>query len=72
MVESLEKDMTENGRFFFGNMDQRSYVMSGGHPRTPFYQAFLKLAKSIWLLDRLTYSFDPKVNVFQVKKGNQF
>ncbi|KAL6883374.1 hypothetical protein ACP4OV_010788 [Aristida adscensionis] len=57
---------------FFGNMDQRNYVMSGGHPRTPFYQAFLKLAKSIWLLHRLAYSFDPKVKVFQVKKGSEF
>jgi hypothetical protein len=57
---------------FFGNMDQRNYVMSGGHPRTPFYQAFLKLAKSIWLLHRLAYSFDPKAKVFQVKKGSEF
>ncbi|ONK71646.1 uncharacterized protein A4U43_C04F10870 [Asparagus officinalis] len=57
---------------FFGNLDQRNYVMSGGHPRTPFYQAFLKLAKSIWLLHRLAFSFDPKVRVFQVKGGTEF
>lgn len=57
---------------FFGNLDQRNYVMGGGHPRTPFYQAFLKLAKSIWLLHRLAYSFDPSVKVFQVKKGTEF
>ncbi|KAK1286905.1 hypothetical protein QJS10_CPB20g01494 [Acorus calamus] len=57
---------------FFGNLDQRSYVMNGGHPRTPFYQAFLKLAKSIWLLHILSYSFDPKVKVFQVSKGTEF
>ncbi|KAJ6806584.1 uncharacterized protein M6B38_175625 [Iris pallida] len=57
---------------FFGNLDQRNYVMGGGHPRTPFYQAFLKLAKSIWLLHRLAYSFDPKVRVFQVKVGTEF
>ena len=57
---------------FFGNVDQRNYVMSGGHPRTPFYQAFLKLAKSIWLLHRLAHSFDPKAKVFQVKKGSEF
>ena len=57
---------------FFGNLDQRDYVMSGGHPRTPFYQAFLKLAKSIWLLHRLAYSFDPKARVFQVKGGSEF
>lgn len=57
---------------FFGNLDQRNYVMGGGHPRTPFYQAFLKLAKSIWLLHRLAYSFDPSAKVFQVKKGDEF
>ncbi|KAG5042109.1 hypothetical protein JHK85_006340 [Glycine max] len=57
---------------FFGNLDQRNYVMGGGHPRTPFYQAFLKLTKSIWLLHRLAYSFEPNVKVFQVKGGSEF
>ncbi|KAF8379284.1 hypothetical protein HHK36_028717 [Tetracentron sinense] len=57
---------------FFGNLDQRNYVMGGGHPRTPFYQSFLKLAKSIWLLHKLAYSFDPKVKIFQVKRGIEF
>ncbi|XP_057500008.1 protein GRAVITROPIC IN THE LIGHT 1 [Actinidia eriantha] len=57
---------------FFGNLDQRNYVMGGGHPRTPFYVAFLKLAKSIWLLHRLAYSFDPPVKVFQVKRESEF
>lgn len=57
---------------FFGNLDQRNYVMGGGHPRTPFYQAFLKLAKSIWLLHRLAYSFEPSAKVFQVKRGSEF
>ncbi|KAK1304109.1 hypothetical protein QJS10_CPB11g00431 [Acorus calamus] len=57
---------------FFGNLDQRNYVLNGGHPRTPFYQAFIKLAKTIWLLHRLAYSFDPKVKVFQVRRGTDF
>uniref|UniRef100_A0A7C9CGZ8 Uncharacterized protein n=1 Tax=Opuntia streptacantha TaxID=393608 RepID=A0A7C9CGZ8_OPUST len=57
---------------FFGNLDQRNYVMGGGHPRTPFYLAFLKLAKAIWLLHRLAHSFDPSAKVFQVKKGDEF
>lgn len=46
--------------------------MGGGHPRTPFYQAFLKLAKTIWLLHRLAYSFDPTVKVYQVQHGDDF
>ncbi|KAI3718128.1 hypothetical protein L6452_18980 [Arctium lappa] len=57
---------------FFGNLDHRNYIMGGGHPRTPFYQAFLKLAKAIWLLHRLAHSFDPVVKVFQVSKGSEF
>ncbi|KAF8113833.1 hypothetical protein N665_0045s0073 [Sinapis alba] len=57
---------------FFGNLDQRDYVTGGGHPRTAFYQAFLKLAKSIWLLHRLAYSFEPAAKIFQVKKGSEF
>ncbi|KAF8049089.1 hypothetical protein N665_2298s0010 [Sinapis alba] len=57
---------------FFGNLDQRDYVMGGGHPRTGFYQAFLKLAKSVWILHRLACSFDPAAKIFQVKKGSEF
>ncbi|XP_071736077.1 protein GRAVITROPIC IN THE LIGHT 1-like [Rutidosis leptorrhynchoides] len=57
---------------FFGNLDHRNYIMGGGHPRTPFYQVFLKLAKAIWLLHRLAHSFDPVIKVFQVSKGTEF
>ncbi|KAG6534283.1 protein GRAVITROPIC IN THE LIGHT 1-like [Zingiber officinale] len=57
---------------FFGNLDQRNHVINGGHPRTPFYQAFLKLAKAIWLLHRLAYSYVPKVEVFRANKGAEF
>ncbi|KAK6140997.1 hypothetical protein DH2020_025264 [Rehmannia glutinosa] len=57
---------------FFGNLDQRNYIMGGGHPRTAFYQAFLKLAKSIWLLHRLAHSFEPSVRIFQVKRDSEF
>ncbi|MFS7995659.1 putative protein gravitropic in the light 1 [Helianthus anomalus] len=57
---------------FFGNLDHINYIMGGGHPRTPFYLAFVKLAKAIWLLQRLARSFDPEVKVFQVSKGSEF
>ncbi|KAK9143285.1 hypothetical protein Syun_012685 [Stephania yunnanensis] len=53
---------------FFGNLDQRHYVSGGGHPRTAFYQAFLKLAKSIWLLHRLAHSFDPRLRYFRSRR----
>ncbi|XP_042017853.1 protein GRAVITROPIC IN THE LIGHT 1-like [Salvia splendens] len=57
---------------FFGNLDQQHYIMSGGHPRMAFYQAFLKLAKAIWLLHRLVHSFEPPVKIFQVKRDSEF
>ncbi|XP_047334532.1 protein GRAVITROPIC IN THE LIGHT 1-like [Impatiens glandulifera] len=57
---------------FFGNSDLRNYIVGGGHPRTPFYLAFLKLAKAIWLLQRLSYSFEPTIKIFQVNKGSEF
>eukprot|EP00252_Welwitschia_mirabilis_P019700 TRINITY_DN4633_c0_g1_i1.p1 TRINITY_DN4633_c0_g1~~TRINITY_DN4633_c0_g1_i1.p1 ORF type:complete len:473 (-),score=71.65 TRINITY_DN4633_c0_g1_i1:514-1932(-) len=57
---------------FFGNLDQRNHILNGGHPRTPFYQSFLKLAKQVWLLQRLALSFEPRVSIFQVRKGTDF
>lgn len=57
---------------FFGNLDHRNYITGGGHPRTPFYQAFLKLAKAIWSLHLLARSFENVVEVFQVSKGSEF
>ncbi|CAH1416137.1 unnamed protein product [Lactuca virosa] len=57
---------------FFGNLDHRNYIMGGGHPRTPFYQAFLKLAKAIWVLHLLSHSFEPVIKVYQVSKGCEF
>lgn len=57
---------------FFGNLDQRDLVVNGVHPKTPFYEAFLKLAKAIWLVHRLAFSFDPIVSIFQVRRGTDF
>ncbi|GER44986.1 hypothetical protein STAS_21905 [Striga asiatica] len=57
---------------FFGNLDQRTYIVGGGHPRTAFYQAFLKLGKAVWLLHRLAHAFDPAVRIFQVRRGSEF
>lgn len=57
---------------FFGNLDQRDHVVNGIHPKTDFYEAFLKLAKAIWLVHRLAFSFDPVVSIFQVRRGTDF
>ncbi|XP_015874510.3 protein GRAVITROPIC IN THE LIGHT 1 [Ziziphus jujuba] len=57
---------------FFGNLDQRMFVMCGKHPRTPFYQIFAKMAKWIWVLQGIAASIDPKAKVFSVSRGSKF
>lgn len=57
---------------FFGNFDQRAFVMSGGHPRTPLYQAFAKMAKLVWVLMGMARSMDPTAEIFQVRKGTKY
>ncbi|XP_059625224.1 protein GRAVITROPIC IN THE LIGHT 1-like [Cornus florida] len=57
---------------FFGNLDHRMFVSSGRHPRTPFYQAFVKMARWIWVLQGIAASFNPKAEMFGVKRGSKF
>ncbi|KAG0466340.1 hypothetical protein HPP92_017920 [Vanilla planifolia] len=57
---------------FFGNLDQRLFVQSGGHPRTPFYEAFVKMSRRLWVLQVIAHSFIPKAEIFYVKKGTKF
>lgn len=57
---------------FFGNLDQRAFVLSGGHPRTPFYQAFTRMARWIWALLVMVHSFIPKAEIFYVKRGDDY
>lgn len=57
---------------FFGNLDQRAFVLSGGHPRTPFYQAFTRMARWIWALLVMVHSFIPRAEMFYVKRGDDF
>ncbi|XP_042505673.1 protein GRAVITROPIC IN THE LIGHT 1-like [Macadamia integrifolia] len=57
---------------FFGNLDQRTFVMSGKHPRTPLYQAFVKMAKWVWVLQGLAASVEDKAEIFGVQTGSEF
>ncbi|XP_062173001.1 protein GRAVITROPIC IN THE LIGHT 1 [Alnus glutinosa] len=57
---------------FFGNLDHRTFVLSGKHPRTPFYQIFAKMAKWIWVLQGIAASIDPKAKAFTVHRGSKF
>ncbi|KAL6967799.1 hypothetical protein U1Q18_033608 [Sarracenia purpurea var. burkii] len=57
---------------FFGNLDHRAFVSSGRHPRTPFYQAFVKMARWIWVLQGIASLSEPIAEIYVVKRGSGF
>ncbi|KAF7803269.1 protein GRAVITROPIC IN THE LIGHT 1 [Senna tora] len=56
----------------FGNLNQRKLVNSGGFPDSSFFVAFAEMAKRVWDLHCLGFSFDENVTVFQVKNNTRF
>ncbi|KAL9403744.1 hypothetical protein Peur_000716 [Populus x canadensis] len=57
---------------FFGNLSKRSLVNSGEFPDTNFFTTFAEMARRVWLLHCLAYSFDPEASIFQVRRGCRF
>ncbi|CAL0310682.1 unnamed protein product [Lupinus luteus] len=57
---------------FFGNLSQRSILNAGGFPDTAFFASFAEMAKRVWLLHCLAFSFEPHASMFQVEKGCRF
>ncbi|XP_075503848.1 protein GRAVITROPIC IN THE LIGHT 1 [Primulina tabacum] len=56
----------------FGDLEQRRQVLDGHHPRSQFYGEFSRLAKAVWLLHLLEFSFDPPPTHFEASKGADF
>ncbi|KAD4178991.1 hypothetical protein E3N88_27582 [Mikania micrantha] len=57
----------------FGNLSQRNLVNARKFPETAFFDSFLEVAKWVWLLHCLAFSFSPDgATIFQVTKGSQF
>ncbi|XP_073144960.1 protein GRAVITROPIC IN THE LIGHT 1 [Henckelia pumila] len=56
----------------FGDLEQRRQVLDGHHPRSQFYGEFSRLAKAVWLLHLLKFSFDPPPTHFEASKGADF
>ncbi|XP_041024154.1 protein GRAVITROPIC IN THE LIGHT 1-like [Juglans microcarpa x Juglans regia] len=56
----------------FGNLNQRKLVNSGGVPDSSFFVAFAEMAKRVWLLHCLAFSFDEEVSIFQVRKNCRY
>ncbi|OMO76167.1 hypothetical protein CCACVL1_15873 [Corchorus capsularis] len=57
---------------FFGNLNQRKLITSGGLPDTAFFTAFAEMARRFWLLYCLGFSLHEQVSIFQVKKDCRF
>ncbi|KAH6775540.1 hypothetical protein C2S52_013101 [Perilla frutescens var. hirtella] len=57
---------------FFGDLNQRNLVSSGELPETPFFTAFVEMARRVWLLRCLAFSLDVEASVFQVSRGCRF
>lgn len=60
---------------FFGNLDQRELVSSGrGFPESEFFAGFAEMARRVWLLHCLFFSFDKEMggSIFQLKRGMRF
>lgn len=56
----------------FGSLHQRNLVNSGLFPETTFFASFAEMAKGVWLLHCLAFSFEPAASIFQVKKKCRF
>ncbi|XP_030549744.1 protein GRAVITROPIC IN THE LIGHT 1-like [Rhodamnia argentea] len=57
---------------FFGNTSHRNLVSAGEFPETTFFAMFAEMAKRVWLLHCLAFSFQPEGTIFQVSKGSRF
>lgn len=57
---------------FFGNLNHRNLLSSGEFPDTGFFASFAEMAKRVWLLHCLAFTFQPAASIFQVNKGTRF
>ncbi|KAK3019561.1 hypothetical protein RJ639_004402 [Escallonia herrerae] len=56
----------------FRNFDRKEVVLDSWRSLSVFYEAFVRMASSIWLLHKLAYSFNPVIEIFQVERGVDF
>ncbi|OIV89762.1 hypothetical protein TanjilG_02894 [Lupinus angustifolius] len=56
----------------FVDLDGKEAVLKSWRSLSMFYEAFVGMASSIWTLHKLSYAFDPPVEIFQVERGVEF
>ncbi|CAJ2656938.1 hypothetical protein L195_g006276 [Trifolium pratense] len=59
---------------FFGDMKQRTNMVNSGEfpDDNKLFTLFCEMAKRVWLLHCLAFSFEPQVEIFQIGKGCRF
>ncbi|ESQ30079.1 hypothetical protein EUTSA_v10011460mg [Eutrema salsugineum] len=57
---------------FFGHLHLRNQISAGEFPETSLCSGFLEMAKRIWLLHCLAFSFETEAEIFRVPKGCRF
>ncbi|KAM7505852.1 hypothetical protein LguiB_004756 [Lonicera macranthoides] len=53
---------------FSGNLNQRKMVSGWEFPETAFFIAFAEMARRVWLLHCLAFSFEQEVGIFQLDR----
>lgn len=56
----------------FSNLDKNEVVLNSWRSLSVFYESFVNMASSIWMLHKLAFSFNPVVEIFQVERGVEF
>lgn len=55
-----------------GNSRQRDLISCGEYSDTTFFSTFAEMAKRVWLLHCLAFSYTPQASIFQVAKNCRF
>lgn len=56
----------------FNNLDKDEVIINSWKSLGVFYELFVKMASSVWALHKLSYSFDPPVDIFQIERDVEF
>ncbi|XP_051121350.1 protein GRAVITROPIC IN THE LIGHT 1-like [Andrographis paniculata] len=56
----------------FSNLDRKDKVLESWKSLSVFFESFVRMASSVWVLHKLSNSFDPAVEIFVVAKGSSF
>ncbi|KAJ4956747.1 hypothetical protein NE237_013530 [Protea cynaroides] len=56
----------------FRNMEENEVVLDSWRSSSVFYESFVTMGSSIWMLHQLAFAFDPVIEIFQVERGVDF